>query len=154
MQVADSPSSMTTEMELFRSYDPEALRFKVYNLSDKTLIDMFRTIQGIGDGNYGFSNIPGSHQSSLGKYKLGKIAWSSWGSEKQGFLLHGLERTNSNSARRLIKVHGMYEIPDDLSEPNYAISYGCPALSNRDFKTFRAIVSEQQNKNILVWIIN
>lgn len=149
--------NMNTEMFVlidFRIYTPEGLRFQVIDLNDNSYIEMFRTLQGIGNGNYGFSNIPESHQSSLGKYRLGKIGWSSWGSAKQGFLLHGLEDTNSNAAKRLIKIHGMNEIPDDINEPNTAISYGCPALSNKDFKIFKDLVAKQSNKNILVWIIN
>ncbi|MGB0432153.1 MAG: murein L,D-transpeptidase catalytic domain-containing protein, partial [Bacteroidia bacterium] len=46
-----------------------------------------------------FSNVSGSHCSSLGKYKIGARGWSNWGIHVN-YKLHGLETSNSKAYER------------------------------------------------------
>jgi len=58
-----------------------------------------------------FSNVPESHCSSLGKYRIGKRGYSTFGININ-YKLHGLEKTNNNAFKRYIVFHS-WEIPED-----------------------------------------
>jgi hypothetical protein len=51
-----------------------------------------------------FDNRDDSHCSSLGKFKVGKRDYSSWGI-KVKYWLDGLEDTNSNARSRVVVLH-------------------------------------------------
>ncbi len=51
-----------------------------------------------------FSNIPESHCSSLGRYKIGERGYSTFGIHIN-YKLHGLEKTNNNAFKRFIVFH-------------------------------------------------
>ncbi|BDD00612.1 murein L,D-transpeptidase catalytic domain-containing protein [Persicobacter psychrovividus] len=81
-----------------------------------------------------FSNIPESHKSSLGKYKIGKRGWSNWGIHVN-YRMHGLEKTNSNANRRDIVLHSWEQVLDQEPYPDgTAEGWGCPAVSNEVFR--------------------
>lgn len=98
-----------------------------------------------------FSNVPESHCSSLGKYKLGKRGYSSFGIHVN-YKLHGLEKTNSNAYNRYIVFHSWNVINDGETYP-FAIdeSWGCPAVSNNFMREIDVIL-KTKTKPLLFWI--
>jgi hypothetical protein len=100
-----------------------------------------------------FSNTHESHCSSLGKYKLGKRGWSSFGVHFN-YKLHGLEKTNNNAYNRYIVFHSWGIIDDEEVYPHtIAESWGCPAVSNNFMKEID-VVLKKQDKSLLFWIYN
>lgn len=100
-----------------------------------------------------FSNVPDSHCSSLGKYKVGKRGVSSWGI-KVNYLIHGLEETNDNAVARSVVLHSWEAITDNEIYPKgSAESWGCPAVSNA-FMTRLDERLQKSDKSVLLWIFN
>jgi hypothetical protein len=98
-----------------------------------------------------FSNIDGSHCSALGKYKIGKRAYSNWGVNIK-YVLHGLESTNSNALKRLIVFHSWEVVSDTEVYPNGTPEgWGCPTISNKHFKIVDSLI-KTSDKPILMWI--
>jgi len=98
-----------------------------------------------------FSNTPDTHCSSLGKYKLGKRGWSSFG-VNFNYKLHGLEKTNSNAYKRYIVFHSWSIIDDEETYPiHIAQSWGCPAVSNNFMVDIDKVI-KKQDKSLLFWI--
>lgn len=100
-----------------------------------------------------FSNTPDTHCSSLGKYKIGKRGWSSFG-VNFNYKLHGLEKTNKNAYKRYIVFHSWGVIEDEEIYPfKLAESWGCPAVSNNFMKEID-VVLKKQTKSVMLWIYN
>ncbi|HLP19532.1 MAG TPA: murein L,D-transpeptidase catalytic domain family protein [Chitinophagales bacterium] len=98
-----------------------------------------------------FSNVDGSHCSSLGKYKLGERAWSDWGIHVK-YLMHGLESTNSNALNRLIVFHAWNAVSDEEVYPQGTPEgWGCPTVSNN---AMRIIDNRLKSTGapVLMWI--
>ncbi len=99
-----------------------------------------------------FSNVPDSHCSSLGKYRIGSRGWSNLGIHVN-YKLHGLEEQNSNAYRRYIVFHSWDIMPDEETYPDGAPeSWGCPAVSNSFMQLADQQLKAQENKNVLLWI--
>lgn len=71
-----------------------------------------------------FSNVSGSHASSLGFYKTSETYY---GSNGYSLRLNGLSSTNSNARARAIVVHGASYVQDRTVIQGR--SWGCPAIS-------------------------
>lgn len=71
-----------------------------------------------------FSNVPGSHQSSLGFYRT---AETYFGKHGYSLRLDGLSSTNSNARARAIVIHGATYVQD--RNVKQGRSWGCPAVS-------------------------
>jgi hypothetical protein len=98
-----------------------------------------------------FSNVSGSHCSSLGKYKIGQRGYSNWGIHIK-YLLHGLEPSNSNAQKRDIVFHSWDLVPNEEVHPRGTPEgWGCPALSNESFKIVDQLL-QQSSKPVLMWI--
>jgi hypothetical protein len=96
------------------------------------------------------SNVPDSHCSSEGKYKVGRRGYSSWGIHVN-YILYGLESTNSNAKKREIVLHSW----DDVSETEVypqgtPEGWGCPAVSNSLMRDMDKMLKE--NTGCLLWI--
>lgn len=101
----------------------------------------------------GFSNVDGSHCSSLGKYKLGERGHSDWGI-KIKYLMHGLEKTNSNALARYIVFHSWEEVSDTEVYPaGTPEGWGCPTISNNSMKQMDPLLKAAKNP-VLMWIYN
>ncbi|MGV3697550.1 murein L,D-transpeptidase catalytic domain-containing protein [Flavobacterium sp.] len=137
-------------------------RFFVYDFK-KNAISM-NMLVGHGCGNYpwsqdwsknnpGFSNVDGSHKSSLGKYKIGQRAWSDWGINVK-YVLHGLEKTNSNAQSRYIVFHSWEKVPEKEVYPDGTPEgWGCPTISNNNMKIIDPMLKASK-KPVLMWIYN
>jgi hypothetical protein len=135
-------------------------RFFVYDFKQHKITHQM--LVGHGCGNYPwsqdwskdspkFSNKDGSHCSSLGKYKIGKRAWSDWGINVK-YVLHGLEESNSNAQSRYIVFHSWEKVADTEVYPNGTPEgWGCPTISNSNMKIIDPIL-KRSVKPVLMWI--
>ncbi|MBL0281726.1 MAG: murein L,D-transpeptidase catalytic domain-containing protein [Chitinophagales bacterium] len=137
-------------------------RFYVWDFNTNNAVDSGLVSHGCGSHPWGidasannpvFSNIPESHTSSLGKYKIGKRDVSQWGVGIK-YYLFGLESTNSKAYERQIVFHSWDKIPDVATYPIGAPEgWGCPAISNSFFNRIDNMLIAS-NKPVLLWIFN
>ncbi len=135
-------------------------RFFVYDFNKDTIINSALVSHGCGLNNWSddqsqtepiFSNVPESHLSSIGKYRVGERGWSNWGIHVK-YLLHGLEKTNNNALKRYIVLHGWNRVTDEEVYPNGTVeSWGCPAVSNQ-FMTYLDSILKKQKQPVLLWM--
>jgi len=135
-------------------------RFFVYDFKKNTT--SMSMLVGHGCGNYpwssdwskskpSFSNVNGSHLSSLGKYKMGKRAYSDWGIHIK-YVMHGLEKTNNNAESRYIVFHSWEKVAEKEVYPEgTAEGWGCPTISNENMKRIDPILKTSK-KPVLMWI--
>jgi len=99
-----------------------------------------------------FSNVPESHCSSLGKYRIGKRGWSNWGIHIN-YKLHGLERTNNKAFDRIIVLHSWDAVGDKEIFPQGAPeSWGCPSVSNAMMRQLDELL-QRASKPVLLWVV-
>ncbi len=100
-----------------------------------------------------FDNREDSHCSSLGKYKIGKRDYSSWGINVK-YWLEGLEATNNNARSRVVVLHSWEAVANSEIYPKHSpLSWGCPAVSD----TFMRMLDtklQATGKPVLLWIVN
>ncbi|MDR1273321.1 MAG: murein L,D-transpeptidase catalytic domain family protein [Odoribacteraceae bacterium] len=132
-------------------------RFFVWDLSADTLILSSLVAHGSGGESTAstpaFSNVPGSHCTSLGKYRVGARAPSRWGIRVH-YKLHGQESTNNNAYKRIVVLHSFDYIPARETYPLHlplGMSLGCPVINNTAMTRLDALLS-QQKKPTLLWI--
>jgi hypothetical protein len=135
-------------------------RFFVWDLIRDSVSHRFVVAHGCCDGPWsyaetkdspGFSNKDGSHCSSLGKYSLGKRAYSEWGVNIK-YIMRGLEATNSNAENRLIVFHSWDQITDEEVYPQGTVEgWGCPTISNNSFRLIDPMIKTSK-KPVLMWI--
>lgn len=137
-------------------------RFFVYDFKKNAISRSM--LVGHGCGNYpwsqdwskdspSFSNTDGSHKSSLGKYKIGQRAWSDWGINVK-YVLHGLDKTNSNAQARYIVFHSWEKVSEKEVYPDgTAEGWGCPTISNNNMKIIDPMLKASK-KPVLMWIYN
>ncbi len=99
-----------------------------------------------------FSNRDGSHCTTLGKYKIGKRDYSSWGINVK-YWLHGLEKSNNNAVARVVVLHSWDAVADTEIYPDHSpLSWGCPAVSDNFMKKLDEKLQKAE-KPVLLWII-
>lgn len=135
-------------------------RFFVWDLKGDSILHRFMVAHGCCDAPWsyaqtkdapGFSNVDGSHCSSLGKYSLGKRAYSEWGVGIK-YIMNGLESSNSNAKDRLIVFHSWDQITDEEIYPEGTVEgWGCPTISNNSFKLIDPMIKGSA-KPVLMWI--
>lgn len=135
-------------------------RFFVWDFKKDKIVNKFLVGHGCGENPWSydysketpaFSNIDGSHCSSLGKYKIGARADSDWG-VKVKYVLHGLDSTNSNALKRYIVFHSWEAVSDDEVYPDGTPEgWGCPTISNNSFKIIDPLLKASA-KPVLMWI--
>jgi hypothetical protein len=100
-----------------------------------------------------YSNKSGSNCSSLGKYKLGKRAYSNWGINVH-YKMHGLEKENSNAFKRIIVLHSYDYVEDTEIYPKYlpmGWSMGCPVVGNELMRQIDTLLKATK-KPVLLWM--
>ena len=135
-------------------------RFFVWDFEQQKVVDKGLVSHGCCQNEWGadatktkpvFSNVEGSHCSSLGKYKVGERGYSQWGINIK-YLLHGLEKSNRNALERYIVLHGWNLIANEQTYPQGTPEgWGCPAVSN-DFMRRLDKRLKQSEGEVLMWI--
>ncbi|WP_426278140.1 murein L,D-transpeptidase catalytic domain-containing protein [Chryseobacterium sp. S-02] len=126
-------------------------RYFVYDLKNDKILQ--KAIVAHGDGsvirnseNLQFSNIDGSHQSSLGKYEIRESYTGKFG---KAYRLDGLDESNNNARARAIVLHSYYCIPDNESKNPACLSFGCPMLSKNAFNETAKYIDQSKQPIIL-----
>ena len=115
-------------------YSRPSTEKRLWVIDLKKMKVVFNTVvaHGRGTGNHiaeFFSDISGSHQSSLGVFKTGDIYHGNHG---QSLNLHGLEKGfNGNAYSRRIVIHGAHYVHPSM-KGRLGLSHGCPALSEHE----------------------
>jgi len=126
-------------------------RLYIFDVAKET-VSSYRCAHGIGsegptdDGMANiFSNVPGSHCTSLGIYRC---AETYTGSNGYSMRLDGLESTNSNARSRYIVMHGAHYVSKAYANKHGRIgrSEGCPAL---DHKFTKRVIDELKHGSFL-----
>lgn len=131
-------------------------RLFVYDFKQKKIIISGLCAHGSGGGSTSsrpvYSNEIGSNCTSLGKYKLGKRAYSKWGINVH-YKMHGLEKTNSNAYKRIVVLHSYDPVPgfETYPLPMFGVSSGCPVVANTTMRKIDKLIKTGE-KNILLWI--
>ena len=127
-------------------------RFFVYDLKNDSVECSGLVAHGSGSdtatGLY-FSNTPGSNCTSLGKYKIGKSYYGTFG---LAYKLHGLDKTNSNAFNRFVVLHAHGCVPDNEVKPlEICRSWGCPTVSPTFLSHLKTYL-DKSKQPILLWI--
>ena len=123
-------------------------RMVLIDLRTAKIIKTFKVANGIG-----FSNVPGSHHSSLGLSVTTSRGYSNWGINVK-YVLKGLDKTNSNIRSRNVVLHSWWGIQVIWIYPiNMPKSQGCPTVSNRTMRYLDDFIKKQKNKQILIYSI-
>ena len=135
-------------------------RLAVWDFNKDSILINSLCSHGCGDTPWGeddtksspvFSNVPDSHCSSLGKYKIGKRGYSQWGININ-YKLHGLDKSNSNAYKRYIVLHSWNMVPEKPVYPNGTPEgWGCPAVSNTTMRKLDKLL-KNSIKPVLLWI--
>lgn len=135
-------------------------RFLVWDFNEDTITHSFLVGHGCCDNPWNadfskespkFSNLDGSHCSSLGKYTIGERGYSDWGVNVK-YLLHGMETSNNNAFKRFIVFHSWEVVSDTEIFPNGTPEgWGCPTISNNSFRKIDPLIKHSQ-KPVLMWI--
>jgi len=115
------------------SQPSDAKRLYIIDLEKKELVLRTWVAHGQGSGDRmcsSFSNQEGSHQTSMGLYRVGAEIVSP--KHGRALLLHGLERgLNNNALDREVIMHGADYVSPEFIATNGRCgrSWGCPAVS-------------------------
>lgn len=126
-------------------------RFFIYDLKNDKILEKAIVAHGSGSVVRGtnqlvFSNKENSYQSSLGKYQIGSSYVGTFG---KSYRLIGLDKTNSNAAKRAIVIHPYYCISDIETQNLACLSLGCPMLSPNFFKVAEKYIDASKKPIIL-----
>lgn len=128
------------------SQPSDAKRFYIIDLDKKELLLRTYVAHGQGSGDLmatTFSNREGSHQTSLGLYRVGAEIVS----PKHGaaLLLHGLEKgLNCQAETREVIMHGADYVSDAFIREHGRLgrSWGCPAVSRADMPRMLELLAD------------
>lgn len=132
-------------------------RFYIYNFKTNSISHSGLVCHGVGKNSTEqkpvYSNVVGSNCTSLGKYKIGKRAYSNWGINIH-YKMHGLETCNSNAFKRHIVLHSYDYVAETEIYPSHLTmgwSQGCPVVANGLMKQIDKLL-KTATKPTLIWI--
>ncbi len=130
-------------------------RMVLLNVADGSWADSGLVAHGSGPEVFAerpiYSNVPNSHCSSLGKYRIGTAYKGRFGT---AFKLHGLEAGNSKAFERFVVLHAYDCVPDATVFPDYICnSQGCPMVSYGFLDRLKKVITAS-DKPMLLWIVN
>ena len=130
------------------SKHPGRKRYIIYNISDRKVEYSSICVNGLNKNK--FSNIEGSHLSSIGKYKITNIVTTMKIGE-EGIIVEGLDLTNNNARKREILIHSHKSVyynpgtyPFNFFHKN--LSWGCFVIDKEAFK-----ITKKLSKPVLLW---
>jgi hypothetical protein len=124
-------------------------RLWLFDLAERRLLSRELVAHGVNTGAnraFRFSNLEGSHQSSLGLFRT---AETYYGRNGYSLRLDGLERGVNELARpRAIVMHGAWYVNEDFARQHGRLgrSWGCPAL---DEAVSRKVIDRIQGGHLL-----
>ena len=137
-------------------------RLHIIDFNSKSILKSGLCSHGCGTAPWGedttklspvFSNVPESHCSSLGKYRIGKRGWSNWGIHVN-YKLHGLSGSNNNAFKRVIVLHSWEMVSEEEVYPNGTPEgWGCPAVS-ANLMRYLDQKLKVMSTPVLLWIYN
>ena len=130
-------------------------RVFVWSFEQRKVVYRGYAMHGPGKGSTAmkpvFSNVPGSHCSSLGKFEVTKHHGAR---NKSGYYLIGLERSNSRAYDRCIMIHGSGWVDSNIWRQyiplNSKSCLGCVTVSRKDMRYIGRII-ENEDRHILLW---
>lgn len=132
-------------------------RFMIWSFVEQKILYSGLCCHGYGgnstEAKANYSNKSGSNCSALGKYKLGKRAYSNWGINVH-YKMHGLEKGNNNAFKRIIVLHSYEYVEDKEIYPKYlpmGWSMGCPVVGNALMRQIDKLLKATK-KPVLLWI--
>lgn len=132
-------------------------RFFIYSFKTNEILFSGLVCHGVGENSTEekpvYSNVVGSNCTALGKYKIGKRAFSNWGINVH-YKMHGLEKTNTNAFKRLIVLHSYDYVSETEIYPQHLTmgwSQGCPVVANNLMKEIDKLLKKQKLPTLL-WI--
>ena len=130
-------------------------RVFVWSFNERKVVYKGYAMHGPGKGSTDrtpvFSNVPGSHCSSVGKFEVTRQHGIR---NKTGYCLKGLERSNSRAYARGIMIHGSRWVDNNTWRRyiplNGKCCLGCVTVSHKDMRHIGRII-EQEERHILLW---
>ena len=130
-------------------------RLFVWSFNDGKVVYSGHAMHGPGKGSTDetpvFSNVPGSHCSSIGRFEVTRHRGRS---NKTGFYLKGLEFSNSSAFSRGIMIHSSrwvdYNCWRRYIPLNAKSCLGCVTVSTRDMAYINRLVGKEEG-NLLLW---
>lgn len=130
-------------------------RVFVWSFEERKVVYRGYAMHGPGKGSTArepvFSNVPGSHCSSLGKFEVTRRHGAR---NKSGYYLKGLERSNNRAYSRGIMIHGSRWVDNNTWRRYIPLNgkscLGCVTVSRKDMKQIGRII-EQEDRHLLLW---
>ena len=130
-------------------------RVFVWSFAEQKVVYRGHAMHGPGKGSTAekpvFSNVPGSHCSSLGRFEVTRHRGRR---NKTGFYLKGLEFSNSSAFSRGIMIHSSkwvdYNRWRRYIPLNAKCCLGCVTVSTRDMAYINRLVGNEEG-NLLLW---
>ncbi|MDE6022212.1 MAG: murein L,D-transpeptidase catalytic domain family protein, partial [Muribaculaceae bacterium] len=120
-------------------------RLYIYNLNKNCIKESGRVAHGIGKkglfSKASFSNVPESWESSLGRYRIGRLRTLNNPRFKNVTCLevHGLDPTNSNAHKRGIVIHPGLLTSRKTVTPCEPLSQGCFTVGQDTFEAIKSL---------------
>ena len=151
-------SDYNYDKAFFIDFSIPSSKFRFFVIDIKTGIVLQKALVAHGDGSESgknknslkFSNVDGSHCSSLGKYVIEEKYKGQFG---LSYRLTGLDETNSNARKRAIVLHRLSCVPDVEQKNDICLSFGCPMVSDDFFKILEQHI-DKSNKKIILYAYN
>ncbi len=134
-------------------------RLYIYDLNNNSIKESGRVAHGIGKkglfSKVSFSNVPESWESSLGRYKTGRMRTLNLPRFKNVpcIEVHGLDSSNSNAHRRGIVIHPGLLTSKKTLTPCEPFSQGCFTVGNDTFEAIK-LLTQESKKPILLYAFN
>lgn len=134
-------------------------RLYIYNLNQNYIEESGRVAHGIGKkglfSKASFSNVPESWESSLGRYKIGRLRTLNIPEFNNVPCLevHGLDPTNSNAHKRGIVIHPGLLTSRKTVTPCEPLSQGCFTVGQDTFEAIKSL-TQHSSKPILLYAYN
>lgn len=130
-------------------------RLFVWSFAEGRVVYSGHAMHGPGKGSTDetpvFSNVPGSHCSSIGRFEMTRKRGRR---NKTGFYLKGLEYSNSSALSRGIMIHSSKWVDTNRWRRyiplNARSCLGCVTVSTRDMAYINRLVAKEEG-NLLLW---
>lgn len=131
-------------------------RLYIYDLNQNSIKETGREAHGIGKKGLfskpSFSNVPESWESSLGRYKTGRMRTLNLPefNNVPCIEVHGLDSSNSNAHRRGIVIHPGLLTSKKTVTPCEPFSQGCFTVGDDTFESIKTL-TQKSKKPILLY---